>query len=312
MYGKKKGNEMRLNDTQKRRLANMALLLTGLIWGSGFVVMKNALDGISINYLLAIRFTIGALGLGYVFFVNKQPLEAEELRAGAEIGLLLYLSFVSQTYGLSLTTAGKNALVTAFYVVLVPLLLWAIKRRRPEGRIIVSAALMIAGIALLTLNGEGGMNRGDMLTLCCSFGYAAQIILVDKYAERYDIMRLTCLQFVFGALYSWVAALSFEQPPAAITGETVWALAYCGVACTLIGFTLENIGVKYASPEYATLFMSTESAFGCLFGVLVLHETMTGRMWLGCALVLGALVLSQVDWQMVINSRRKKKGTQHA
>ena len=239
---------MTVNDAMKRRLANMALLITGMIWGSGFVVMKNTLDSMSTNYILAIRFTIAALGLSYTLF-TKGPVTFEKIKAGANLGLYIYGAFAVQTYGLMFTTAGKNALITAFYVVLVPLLLWIMQKRRPEGKVWMAAVMMIIGIALLTTDGGGSINIGDVLTLCCSLGYAIQIVLVDGYAKKYDLMQLTCFQFWFSALYGWIAALLFEQPPVNMGGDTVFALAYCGIACTLIGLTLQNVGVKYASPE---------------------------------------------------------------
>ncbi len=297
---------MTINDGTKRKLANMALLITGMIWGSGFVVMKNTLDSVSTNYILAIRFTIAALGLSYTLF-KKGAVTPEKLRAGANLGLYIYAAFAVQTYGLMYTTAGKNALITAFYVVLVPLLLWIVQKRRPEGKIWAAAAMMMIGIALLTTDGGGSINIGDLLTLCCSLGFAVHIVLVDGYAQRFDLMQLTCLQFWFSALYGWAAALLFEQPPANIGGDTAFALAYCGIVCTLIGLTLQNIGVKYASPEYATLFLSTESAFGCIFGVVFLHEAMTARMIAGGVMVVAALALSQVEWKAVF-ARRKGRG----
>ena len=297
---------MTINDGTKRKLANMALLITGMIWGSGFVVMKNTLSSVSTNYILAIRFTIAALGLSYTLF-KKGAVTPEKLRAGANLGLYIYAAFAVQTYGLMYTTAGKNALITAFYVVLVPLLLWIVQKRRPEGKIWAAAAMMMIGIALLTTDGGGSINIGDLLTLCCSLGFAVHIVLVDGYAQRFDLMQLTCLQFWFSALYGWAAALLFEQPPANIGGDTAFALAYCGIVCTLIGLTLQNIGVKYASPEYATLFLSTESAFGCIFGVVFLHEAMTARMIAGGVMVVAALALSQVEWKAVF-ARRKGRG----
>ena len=296
-----------MREKTRRTIANCLLLLAGAIWGGGFVVMKNALDNISTNYLLAIRFAIGALGLCYTLFSKKTPVNKYALLGGAVTGGCLYGAFAVQTYGLMYTTAGKNALITAIYVVLVPFILWMRRRERPDARVMVAAVMMLAGIALLSLNGGEGMSIGDFLTLLCGIGYALHIIYVDKFEQRVDVMQLTCLQFAFASAYAWIAALLFEQPPAHFGPETIGALAYCGVAGTLIALTLQNVGIKYASPEYASLFMSTEAAFGCIFGVVFLNETMTGRMTVGCILILCALALSQVDWGAVMAKRREEK-----
>ena len=284
---------MMLNEKARRLLANCMLLVTGAIWGGGFVVMKNALNSISTNYLLAIRFTIGALGLSYTLFSKKHPLEKRTLLGGLITGFLLYGAFAVQTYGLMFTTAGKNALITAVYVVLVPLVLWVWKGLRPSGRVIAAALLMLFGIALLSLHGEGGVNIGDMLTLLCGALYAVHICAVDNFADL-DVMQLTCLQFAFAAGFAWLGGLCFETFPARFTPSMLWELAYCGLAATLLALTMMNVGIKYASPTYASLFMSTESAFGCLFGVIFLGELFTGRMAAGCLLILAALVFSQL------------------
>ncbi len=282
-----------MNEKARRALANCMLLVTGAIWGGGFVVMKNALDSISTNYLLAIRFTIGALGLSYTLFSKKRPLEERTLLGGLITGFCLYAAFAVQTYGLMYTTAGKNALITAVYVVLVPLALWVWKGLRPTKQVIAAALLMLFGIALLSLHGEGGVNIGDVLTLLCGALYAVHICAVDNFADL-DVMQLTCLQFAFAAGFAWLGGLCFETFPASFTPSMIGELAYCGIAATLLALTMMNMGIKYASPTYASLFMSTESAFGCLFGVILLGEIFTGRMALGCLLILIALVLSQL------------------
>ena len=285
-----------MNEKTKRALANAALLLTGAIWGGGFVVMKNALESIPVNYLLAIRFAIGAAGLGFSLFRGRQKLTRSLLLHSAIVGLLLYLSFAVQTYGLVFTTAGKSALITAVYVVLVPLFGWILYKKRPEGRILIAAGVMLLGIALLSWPGKSRVNIGDMMTLICGVLYAVEIMAVDRYGQNVDIFQFSCLQFAFAAAFALIPALLFEKFPASWTPDMLGAMAYCGLAATLIAMTLMNIGIRYASPNYASLFMSTESAFGFIFGVLFLQERMNLRMAVGCASVLMALVLSQLQF----------------
>lgn len=283
-----------LNEKTKRTLANFSLLLTGAIWGGGFVVMKNALSSIPVNYLLALRFAIAAAGLSFSLFRKPRP-SRKLLWQSAVVGALLYTAFAAQTYGLMFTTAGKSALITALYVVLVPLFGWALTHKRPEGRIFVAGSVMLLGIALLSLGDNSRMNMGDLLTLLCGVLYAAEIIAVGRYGEDVDTMQFTCLQFAFASLFSFLAAGTLETFPRQWTGDMFFALAYCSLAATLMGITLMNVGIRYATPAYASLFMSTESAFGCLFGVLLLGERMTPRMLVGCAMILIALVISQLD-----------------
>ncbi len=279
------------------------MLIAGAIWGGGFVVMKNALESIPVNYLLALRFSIAALALSFSLFRNRSAINRELVFHSAIIGLLLYLAFAVQTYGLMFTTAGKNALITAVYVVLVPLFGWALYKKRPESRILIAACIMLFGIALLSWPGKSKLNIGDLLTFACGIFYAAEIMAVDKYEKNVDIFQFSCLQFIFSAIFAFIPALIFESFPRQWTPDMFSALAYCGLAATLIAMTLMNIGIRYASPNYASLFMSTESAFGVVFGVIFLSERLNLRMTLGCLAVLMALVLSQLDF-----SRKGKEG----
>ena len=298
---------MGIQDRSKRILANFSLLLTGAIWGGGFVVMKNALDTIPVNYLLAFRFLIGALGLSFSLLNKKHKISRALVGHSAIVGLLLYASFAVQTYGLALTSAGKSAMITAVYVILVPIFGWALYKKRPAGRILFAACLMLAGVALVSWDGANdGVNAGDMLTLLCGVLYAVEIMAVDRFGEGVDVFQFSCLQFAFASAIAFLGAGLVEDFPRVWTADMYGALAYCGLASTLIAMTLMNIGIKYASPDYASLFMSTESAFGCLFGVLFLQEGMSAMMLLGCLIILAALTISQIDF----GKRKRENGIQ--
>ncbi|MDO5111924.1 MAG: DMT family transporter, partial [Clostridia bacterium] len=178
-----------MREETKRIWANILLLLTGAIWGGGFVVMKNALDSIPVNWLLVFRFSIGALGLSFSLFNKKHRITKALVGHCALIGFLMYAAFAAQTYGLGMTTAGKNALITAIYVVLVPLFGWYVNKKRPPMRTLAAAFIMLIGIALLSWSGAGGVNLGDVLTLLCGVFYALEIMAVDRYGADVDMLQ---------------------------------------------------------------------------------------------------------------------------
>ena len=271
------------------------MLLTGAIWGGAFVAMKSALVSFGVHYLLALRFSIGAAGLCFMLFSKKHPLQRTHVLWGLACGVLLYLAYTVQTYALSLTTAGKNAMITTIYVVLVPFMNWWATRNKPKRRVLLAALLMLGGVALLSLNERLSINLGDLLTLCCGVLYAVHITLVGKYGKGANPLQFSCLQFTAAAVCGWVGGLCFETFPTAFTPQMLFELAYCGIGATLIALTLMNIGVQYTSPETASLITSTEAMFGAMFGAIFLNEHMTDRMLWGCALVMVALVVAQVD-----------------
>ena len=152
------------------------------------------------QYLLAIRFTAGAVLLGLVCWRKWRRLTPDYLWRGAVIGGFLYLAYSIQTYGLALTTPSKNAFLTAVYCVLVPFFYWAFAHRRPDRYNLLAAALCVAGVGLVSLTGDLTVTAGDALTLVCAVFYAAHIVAVAKVSPDRDICLLTVFQFAFAAL----------------------------------------------------------------------------------------------------------------
>ncbi len=288
---------MQITHQKKVLLAELALLAAGAIWGSGFVVMKNSLDSLPVNYLLAFRFTIAAVVFSLISIKRFRGVTWKTVGAGAACGAMMFLAYCVQTYGLSFTTSGKNAFLTAVYVVIVPFLYWLLYRRKPGRQNVLAAVLCLAGVGLVALDSDFSVNIGDALTLLCGVLYAVHIILVSHFTTQgEDVMTLTLFQFLFSALCAWVAAALFEPFPTAAFSQpgAMFSLGYLGLICTLVALTLQNVGIKYAPPSHASLLMSTEAPFGCLFGILLLGEPFTLKFALGFLLIAGAIVLSEL------------------
>ena len=197
-----------------KKLAKPMLFAAAIIWGTSFFVMKNALDVIPVFYLLAIRFTAGAVLLAAVCWKKWAGFTRDYLWRGAVIGAFLFLAYSVQTFGLDRTTPSKNAFLTAVYCVIVPFLYWAAARRRPDRYNILAALLCVTGVGLVSLDGDLSVNAGDVLTLICAFFYAAHIVAVAKVSPEKDIYLLTVFQFAFAALYAWAGGALFENFPA--------------------------------------------------------------------------------------------------
>lgn len=283
-----------MSERRKSLLAQLALLLAGAIWGSGFVVMKNSLDALPVNYLLAFRFTLAAAVLALAGFKLFKRMGKRTVLGGAMAGIVMYIAYSVQTYGLALTTAGKNAFLTAVYVILVPFLYWAFAKRKPRRQNVVAAVLCLVGIGFVALSEDLSINLGDVLTLLCGLLYAIHIVIVSWFTEKgEDVMALTLLQFLFSALSAWIVAPLAEDFPSLASPGAVPSLLYLGLVCTLLALCLQNVGLKYAPASHAALLMSTEAPFGCLFGVLLLDEPFTLRFGIGFALIAAAIIISE-------------------
>lgn len=277
-------------------LAEAALLLCGIIWGSGFVVMKNTLDFLPINWLLASRFTIAAVLLCGVLFKKVRQASKLALAGGAICGAIIYIAYLAQTHGLQYTTAGNNAFLTAVYVVLVPFFSWIMTKRHPGAFTIWAGIACLVGVGVIALDANFSIKAGAAWTLLSGILYACHVMAVSYFTRRgVDVMLLTALQFAVMAVCGIACALIFEPAFALgtlVSSDVLFPLLYLGLACTLGGLVLQNIGIRYAPASHASLLMATEAPFGCLFGILLLDEPFTLRFALGAALILGSIILS--------------------
>ncbi len=277
----------------KSLVAEFGLLFITIIWGSAFVVVKNTTALVPTSYIIAIRFGIAAILMLIFFYPHIKKIDLYSIKSGAALAVLLYVSYYFQTIGVKFTTAGKNAFLTAVYVVVVPFLYWVIKKEKPDAYNILSAFICIAGIGLLSLHSGFTVSVGDTLSLLCGFTFAAQIVGVSILTEKSDPILLSFTQFAFTAVISLIVALCTERFPAHLGTESVWSLLYVSIFSTLIALVMQTVCQKYVPPARASLIMSLESLFGTIFGIIFLNESLTMKTFGGCLLIFAAILISE-------------------
>lgn len=292
-----------MNDTLKGILPKFALFSAALIWGSSFFIVKNTVDIFPTNFLLAIRFTIGCLLLCVLFPKKLTQLNRTCLWQGIVLGLLIFTAYCIQTIGLTDTTPGKNAFLTAAYCILVPFLYWITDKRRPDLYNFSAAFLCLAGIGLVSFDGSFSMRFGDAMTLISALFFAAHIVAGARFGGKSDPILLTILQFGTAAVCSWVLGFTTETFPKEIPLNAALGLLYLAVFATTIALLLQNIGLKYADPTSGAILLSLESVFGVLFSMLFYQERLTLRLGAGFLLIFIAVILSETKLSFL----RKKR-----
>ncbi len=285
-------------------LARAAIVLATLFWGTSFVIIKDAVDLISPNYLMALRFTGACVLLSAVFWKRLCTVNGKMLLQGVLIGVFLYLAYIFQTYGIMDTTPGKNAFLTAFYCVLVPFLAWAAKGARPDRYNLVAAVMCVAGIGLISLNGDFTIGKGDFLTLVGGFFFACHMVAVSRFGDGRDPIVITVLQFTSAAVCFWVTSLMTDGKPQPVGTNVLPAVIYLCLFCTAAALLLQNFGQKYTSPSAAALLLSLESVFGTAFSAFMGRENFTLRMVCGFVMIFLAIVVSETKLSFF---RKKEK-----
>ena len=281
----------------RKLVSSLMLIVAALIWGTAFVAQRKGMEYAGPLAFNGVRTLIGSLVLLPVALIFR-PAKAANLRktllAGLLCGLCLFMATNLQQIGLTSTEAGKAGFITTFYIILVPVL--GLFLRKKTGAVTwLAVAVALGGLFFLCVTpGEVRIAPGDLLVLGCAFFFAVQILVIDFFVQEVDGVLLSCVQFAVDGILSLIAAFLFEKPdfPALFRG---WIpLLYTGILSCGVAYTLQILGQKNLHPTVASLLMSLESAFAVLGGWLILHERLTRRELLGCALMLAAVLLVQL------------------
>ena len=295
-----------MNQRNEHRIASkIALFGASLIWGSSFLIMKNSVDNIEPHFLLGIRFTIGCLLLCLIFHRRLKELNRAYFMRGGLLGLFLFLAYSLQTIGLTGTTPGKNAFLTAIYCVIVPFLYWAVDRKKPDAYHLSAAFITILGIGLVSLNSGLTIQYGDAFTMAGGFFYAAHMVAVAKFGKDRDPVLITILQFGYAAIFSSIVSFLTEEMKIPMNPGVITGVLYLSVFATAVALLLQNVGQKYTNPAPAAVILSLESVFGVLFSVIFYKEEINLRLLLGFLLIFLAVIISETKLSFL----KKKKTT---
>lgn len=290
---------------------NLALLITAILWGTGFIAQKlgntvmppmtfNAVRQIMAGAVLVPIVMYGLRGSGYLDPVRSsvEAVSARKKRimlGGFVCGFFLMLGTATQQVGLLTVSAGKSGFISSVYIVFVPFfsVLLGYKVRLKS---FLCVAMAFVGFAVMSLQGGlGGATPGDWLTLASAAGFAAQIVAVNCFIDKDNALLLSELQFLFSGIMSLVIALIVEGPAPAGILAGIPILLYSTFVPTAIGYTLQIVGQKYTDSSTAALLMSTEAVFAAVFGALILGEMMSGREILGSIIIFIAVILGQIE-----------------
>ena len=275
---------------RRRLAADLALLLVTAIWGSTFVLVKDAVAQYPVLPFLGLRFAVATVALAPAAWQARHRLRPSDLPAGLAAGALLFAGYALQTFGLQQTSASKAGFITGLSVVLVPLLVALFWRRWPNRAALVGTGLATAGLALLSLNADLSIQPGDLLVVGCAFSFAGHITALGALAPGHDPRILTLAQVATVSLLSSLASIllgGFPPVPAAAWG----AALFTGLAATALAFFIQTAAQRFTTPGHTALIFAAEPVFAALFGVLVAGETLPARGWLGSAAILAGVVL---------------------
>ncbi len=268
------------------RAAYLALITASLLFGTTFVVVKDAVEAFPPLAFVGWRFLIGAGVLLLLAF----PRSLRIWQDGAIAGAWLLAGFAFQTAGLVSTGASNSALITGLYVVLTPILgsLW--RRKLPTSWVVIASVLALIGMALLTVTEDFTVGAGDLLTLLCAVGFAGHIVYLSLSAHRHPVIPFTAVQLAVTGVGGLLLSAAFEGLPTPTDRE--WpALIVTGVGVSAIAFMLQVWAQTRVGADRAAIVLTAEPVFGVVAAALLIGERLTIGGWVGAGLIMVAIQL---------------------
>ena len=284
---------------------SLSILLATVIWGSTFVAQSIGGRTIGPFTFLSLRCILAVVFLLLVLFLRNRKEFGKILadprlwKAGIPCGIALFAATAMQQVGLIYTTAGKGGFITTMYIILVPIF-GLFLRRKPPKTVILSVLIAAVGLYLISGAGFSAINIGDVLMLGCAIAFAVQILIMDRVAGALNSMALNMSQALVCGILAGICALCFDTLSWGNILACWFPLCWAGILSMGVAYTLQIVGQKAIEPTTASLLMSFESVFAAISGVIAtavgwLHEKpMTTLEILGCALLFGAVLLTQI------------------
>lgn len=291
------------------------LIITAVVWGFAFVAQTVGSDHVGTFLFNGIRFALGGLSLLPVIAlfekrsadpqVHKKTMQTTVV-AGIVCGILLCSASTLQQYGIELfqragfpDSSGRAGFLTALYMVLVPLMNLAFGKK--AGLFTwIGVALAAVGLFLVSVSETFTIAPEDLIVLACAALFAAHILVIDRFGDALYSLRFSMIQFLVCAVISlaaWgitTAAGLHRMETLSDLQSAIVPLLYGGFMSVGVAYTCQVLGQKRADPAVASVILSMESMFSVIGGALILHERMTLRGYIGCALISAGVLCTQV------------------
>jgi drug/metabolite transporter (DMT)-like permease len=275
--------------------------MIAFIWGSTFVLVKEALNDASPLVLNSARMVVAAVLLAIFYRKKIAVLTKPALIAGVVVGIFLYLGYAFQTSGLKLTTPSKSAFLTGTSSVLVPLMLVAIWRAHIHLWRVAGIMLALIGLFLMTVPGGGtgladfaNVNLGDILTIGCAICFTFHVIFVGRASQRFPFEQVAVLQVGTAAILMTLSTPLLEHPYFRPTPTVIAAVLITGILCTAVAFSVQSWAQQFTPATHTALIFTTEPVFAWLTSFIYLHERLGLRAGAGALLILSGVLVSEL------------------
>lgn len=286
----------------------LILFLAAFIWGTAFVAQSMGMDYLGPFGFNGIRSFVGCVALlpciALLDRISRQgkesDKEAEEPKdrktliiGGICCGLCLFAASSLQQIGIQYTSVGKAGFITAFYIVLVPVLGIFLKKKI-GWKVWAAVVLAMVGLYFLCITESFSIGKGDIYVFLCALIFSVHILVIDYFAPRTDGVKMSCIQFLVVGVLSLPFMFGIETVTLDAVYKSLGPILYAGVMSSGVAYTLQIVGQKNMNPAIASLILSLESSISVLAGWVILGQHLSAREGMGCIMMFAAIILAQI------------------
>jgi len=277
--------------------ADMALLAVAFIWGAGIPMSALLTREVSPLWAVALRMILSALVLAVMFPKKIITATREDWRSSFYLTAVLTGTFITMTFGLFYSTASKQAFISGLNVIMVPLFVWAVYKKKPSAWVFSGAAVTTLGLMVMGFTPGMEFNFGDFLSLIMAVFYALQVMVAGFCARRVEPVRLVALHIIMLAVIMTALALFFEPPPnIAAFNLKIWATLLCVSLCnTIICFVIQFRAQRVTPETHVAVIFSLEGFFGYLVAVASGQDPFHLQGALGGLLVVAGIMTTEIE-----------------
>ena len=297
-----------LDQKQKTSLTGTVLvLLAGISWGaSGLYVRFFTALGLSSMQLTFFKCAIPAVVLMLYCLVFRRDalrVRLKDLWIFVCLGVIS-LTFFTWCYFSTIEAASMSAAAILLYLApsLVMLMSAVLFKETVTKTKLLACLMAFAGCFFVSgIVGDAGPlpARAIVTGLLSALTYALYSIFGQLAMNRgYDPLTLPTYAFTFGALSALPLFRPGEVAAAAVGTSPLkfWVLlVLMTFTCALLPYLLYSNGLKRSTPARASIMASIEPVTATVLGALVFHEWPDVFGYLGIALVIGAIVLLNIN-----------------
>lgn len=303
-------------NTQNRRNLRYILLFISvtIIWGCGFLFIKDLVSAnIPVLFLVSLRFMLGSVFLLFFRLLSpqKSKFDSYEFVHGFIMGIIIFAAFAFQTYGAIYTTPSKSGMLTGLYVIIVPIILAALRRKiiiKP----FIDAFICLIGVGILfnVFGDSVTVNFGDILTILCAAAFSIQFIVLEKYSPQLNSMNYTIIQLFSVSIISLACSIIFEKDVYSdikVGLPEIFKIAYVGFLATGYAYIIQTLIQSKLPSTTVSLLSCLESVFAVLFSLVFGYEVLSLYLIIGAIIMIvsmvSAVLLQEHRWNIAIRNK---------